>query len=149
MKKYIILTCIIIIVLVISIVSLRNYMQYNKILSDENKQVDVLKDIIGDFKNAFSLENMNIYLDESSLKNLIDNVKYTDNNIEKLRTCEVINDNNSLEYIMYFKYAPKENILTITLKEKQSERMYLQRYKLDVKDNKITFERLGTSEIKI
>lgn len=151
MKKYMILICLIIIFVVTNIIGIKIYSQYHKekILKDENRQVEVLKNIIEDFKTAFNFENDNIYLDETCFKNLINDIEYSLENIKILKQGEQINNEYEFLYTMYFKYNLKEDILTITLKDNKAKRIYLQRYKLDVKDKEIIFERFGMSEVEV
>ncbi len=149
MKKYIV--WIIIAIIVIVAVAFGIYFLYmknnEKILEDENNQVNALKAVYEDFLGNFNLEEDNIILDESCLKNIVSGVEFNNENKEKLEEVEKINDEYNFEYDLSSTYNAKTYILTLKLEEKDDGlTATTQSYKLAVKDGTIVYERYGLGE---
>lgn len=148
MKKYIIGAIVVIVIIVTVICDIFLINSHNKtILEDENNQVNTLKKVYEDFLSNFNLEEDNIILDATCLKNIINGVEFSDENKEKLKEVEKINDEYDFEYTLSLTYNEKNSTLTLKLEEKERALMTsTQSYKLYVKDDAIVYERDGFGE---
>ena len=100
--------------------------------------------------NEYNIDNINVVLDESALKNLLTNEEYKEENILKLKRIEKnIEDSDSI-YTISMQYSKKTYMLTIDItKSKGSYMKTTQKYKLEVKDGKITYQRNGQGIIVV
>jgi len=100
MKKYIFIIILLVVVIIAAIFTF-SHVQNNldKVLKDENIQVDTLIDI---YKDAIERNKIdNLILGESALKNIITNKNFKDENILKIKSIEK-NDADSKEiYTLY------------------------------------------------
>lgn len=123
------------------------HIQILNVLKNENNQVDILKDMYENFLNGINVYGSeSIYLDHTCLTNIIDNTKFNDNNIKKLKELEKNNVEHKLIYILYSEYNKENSILKLTLKETHGIQEYNIKYKLYVKENKIKYEVDGYME---
>lgn len=149
MKKYIIwiIISIIVIVAIAFGIYFFNMKNIEKILEDENNQVNALKGVYEDFLGRLNLEEDNIILDESCLRNIISGVEFSDENKEKLKEVEKINEEYEFAYDLSLKYNVQTSILTLKLEEKNHGLMTsTQSYKLSVKNGAIVYETDGVGE---
>ena len=103
------------------------YNHNNNILKQEEKQVEVLKEIYEEF--VLDLTNSTVLLDESALQNIITKESFNDENIKRLKEVEVICENPESIYKLDVKYSVKNNILILTLSEDNGN-FITQKYKL-------------------
>lgn len=149
MKKYIIwiIISIIVIVAIAFGIYFFNMKNIEKILEDENNQVNALKGVYENFLGRLNLEEDNIILDESCLRNIISGVEFSDENKEKLKEVEKINEEYEFAYDLSLKYNVQTSILTLKLEEKNHGLMTsTQSYKLSVKNGAIVYETDGVGE---
>ena len=150
MKKYIfgIIIAIIAIVLIIIGVYFYNIHNNQKILENENNQVEVLRQIYGEYINSFELEESNIILNEDCFKNIITDVEFSDENKEKLKQLERTSDTYDFRYEISSTYSDKTSNLIVEIKEMDEVLMNgRQKYRLYVEDGKIKFESNGLGQI--
>lgn len=150
MKKYIlgIIIVIIIIALLIGGIYLYNVQNNKKILENENNQVEVLRQIYGEYINSFELEESNIILNEDCFKNIITDVEFSDENKEKLKQLERTSDTYDFRYEISSTYSDKTSNLIVEIKEMDEGLMNgSQKYRLYVEDGKIKFESNGLGQI--
>ena len=150
MKKYIfgIIISIIAIVLIIIGVYFYNIHNNQKILENENNQVEVLRQIYGEYINSFELEESNIILNEDCFKNIITDVEFSDENKEKLKQLERTSDTYDFRYEISSTYSDKTSNLIVEIKEMDEGLMNgSQKYRLYVEDGKIKFESNGLGQI--
>lgn len=150
MKKYIfgIIISIIAIVLIIIGVYFYNIHNNQKILENENNQVEVLRQIYGEYINSFELEESNIILNEDCFKNIITDVEFSDENKEKLKQLERTSDTYDFRYEISSTYSDKTSNLIVEIKEMDEGLMNGRRkYRLYVEDGKIKFESNGLGQI--
>ncbi len=146
-----ILVCLAMIISLILIAMLLfNKNNINRLLKDEDIQVDMLFEIYNNMLNEYNIDNINVVLDESALKNLLTNEEYKEENILKLKRIEKnIEDSDSI-YTISMQYSKKTYMLTIDItKSKGSYMKTTQKYKLEVKDGKITYQRNGQGIIVV
>lgn len=119
MKKYIfgIIISIIAIVLIIIGVYFYNIHNNQKILENENNQVEVLRQIYGEYINSFELEESNIILNEDCFKNIITDVEFSDENKEKLKQLERTSETYEFRYEISSTYSKKTSNLILEIKE--------------------------------
>lgn len=150
MKKYIfgIIIAIIAIVLIIIGVYFYNIHNNQKILENENNQVEVLRQIYGEYINSFELEESNIILNEDCFKNIITDVEFSDENKEKLKQLERTSETYEFRYEISSTYSKKTSNLIVEIKEMDEGLMNgSQKYRLYVEDGKIKFESNGLGQI--
>lgn len=150
MKKYIfgIIIAIIAIVLIIIGVYFYNIHNNQKILENENNQVEVLRQIYGEYINSFELEESNIILNEDCFKNIITDVEFSDENKEKLKQLERTSETYEFRYEISSTYSKKTSNLILEIKEMDEGLMTgTQKYRLYVKDGKIQFEKEDIGQI--
>lgn len=147
-KSVLIILFVYVFLIVIVVCFVKNYnIKRIEILNDEENQVSTLKDIYTDFFQEFKIyDDGNILLDETCLTNIISGVKFSDDNIEKLKELEKESAENIFVYTLYLEYDKDTGILTLTLKEKSGIQEQRIRYKLYVKENSIKYEVYGLVE---
>lgn len=149
MKKYIfgIIIAIIAIVLIIIGVYFYNIHNNQKILENENNQVEVLKGVYEDLINSFGFENSYVILNENCFKNIITDVEFSDENKQKLKQVEIINDTYDFKYEIFAKYNKENSSLSLEIKEIDNNLMTgTQKYKLYVENGAIQFKRDGVGK---
>ena len=149
MKKYIfgIIISIIAIVLIIIGVYFYNIHNNQKILENENNQVEVLKGVYEDLINSFGFENSYVILNENCFKNIITDVEFSDENKQKLKQVEIINDTYDFKYEIFAKYNKENSSLSLEIKEIDNNLMTgTQKYKLYVENGAIQFKRDGVGK---
>ncbi len=142
MKKYIFIIILLVVVIIAAIFTF-SHVQNNldKVLKDENIQVDTLIDI---YKDAIERNKIdNLILGESALKNIITNKNFKDENILKIKSIEK-NDADSKEiYTLYVSYSQSKQIVTVTTIDDDSRRKNTNEYKLYIKNGKLEVENKG------
>ena len=140
MKKYIIIALCIVIILIGCIVAVNIYnVEKIKILSDDNKQVEALKYIYEDFVNGFNLNNKNLYLDDSCLKNFITGNEFDESNKSILKSIEIENEEFEFLYKITIKQNNETSTLTLLLEREDGGETSRQNYKIYVKNNSIKY----------
>lgn len=143
MKKYILIIITLLVVVIIAAIFTFSHVQNNldKVLKDENIQVDTLIDI---YKDAIERNKIdNLILGESALKNIITNENFKDENILKIKSIEK-NDADSKEiYTLYISYSQSKQIVTVTTIDDDSRRKNTNEYKLYIKNGKLEVENKG------
>lgn len=143
MKKYIFIIITLLVVVIIAAIFTFSHVQNNldKVLKDENIQVDTLIDI---YKDAIERNKIdNLILGESALKNIITNENFKDENILKIKSIEK-NDADSKEiYTLYVSYSQSKQIVTVTTIDDDSRRKNTNEYKLYIKNGKLEVENKG------
>lgn len=143
MKKYIFIIITLLVVVIIAAIFTFSHVQNNleKVLKDENIQVDTLIDI---YKDAIERNKIdNLILGESALKNIITNENFKDENILKIKSIEK-NDADSKEiYTLYVSYSQSKQIVTVTTIDDDARRKNTNEYKLYIKNGKLEVENKG------
>lgn len=145
MKKNIIILIGIIIVVVfvlLFILQVRSN-NFDKIIKNENAQVDVLLELFEETLSVVNPENVNLILDESALNNFVTHESFTEENVSKLKQIEKSIENTQIIYKLGVDYAEDTNILTINISDNEGKYSHIQNYKLNVKDGKIIYETEG------
>ena len=140
MKKLKILIPIILVIFILIIVLTYigldiNKNRINNIIANETNQVQALKVIYKDFLKDC---DGNIILDDSTLKNIITNEKFSEENQNTLKLLEINSGNTLFTYTLYAEYNPTTRVLKLTL-EGADTSLYSKSYKLNVKNSHITY----------
>lgn len=145
MKKPIIIIAILLIV-IIAVISLRLYfIKQNKerILSQDIKQFELLERILNE---KFGDNNeYNIILDNSFYYNFVTNNEYSNEVKEKINTLEKINMDAEQTYFLSLEYNNESSYLTLTSEIKEYNEKHVERYNLDVAEDKIVYNKDKTS----
>ena len=145
MKKTIIIIAILLIV-IIAVISLRLYfVKQNKerILSQDIKQFELLERILNE---KFGDNNeYNIILDNSFYYNFVTNNEYSNEVKEKINTLEKINMDAEQTYFLSLEYNNESSYLTLTNEIKEYNEKHVERYNLDVAEDKIVYNKDKTS----
>lgn len=144
MKKtiHILIPTIIVGIITVTLILLNTQNKLDKILEDENVQVNTLikiyKDVIE--KNVLEIDKeANIILDESTLKNIVTGENFTDENIIKIKSVERNDKNSEITYTLY-KSSYSKNFTIITVVSSDGEDRRTVKYKFYVKDGNVEFE---------
>ena len=116
---------------------------FDKIIKNENAQVDVLLELFEETLSVVNPENVNLTLDESALNNFVTHESFTEENVSKLKQIEKSIENTQIIYKLGVDYAEDTNILTINISDNEGKYSHIQNYKLNVKDGKIIYETEG------
>ena len=116
---------------------------FDKIIKNENAQVDVLLELFEETLSVVNPENVNLILDESALNNFVTHESFTEENVSKLKEIEKSIENTQIIYKLGVDYAEDTNILTINISDNEGKYSHIQNYKLNVKDGKIIYETEG------
>lgn len=148
MKKPIIIIAILLIV-IIAVISLRLYfVKQNKerILSQDIKQLELLERILSE---KFEDNNeYNIILDNSFYYNFVTNNEYSNEVKEKINTLEKINMDAEQTYFLSLEYNNESSYLTLTSEIKEYNEKHVERYNLDVAEDKIVYNKDKNSYIE-
>lgn len=148
MKKPIIIIAILLIV-IIAVISLRLYfVKQNKerILSQDIKQFELLERILNE---KFGDNNeYNIILDNSFYYNFVTNNEYSNEVKEKINTLEKINMDAEQTYFLSLEYNNESSYLTLTSEIKEYNEKHVERYNLDVAEDKIVYNKDKNSYIE-
>lgn len=143
-KNMIILIGIIIVVVFVLLFILQvRSNNFDKIIKNENAQVDVLLELFEETLSVVNPENVNLILDESALNNFVTHESFTEENVSKLKQIEKSIENTQIIYKLGVDYAEDTNILTINISDNEGKYSHIQNYKLNVKDGKIIYETEG------
>ena len=130
MKKKIIFT--IIVILMISIVAyLLIFNSNKKVLLDNKNQVELLSEMYKDFVLDININEYNISLDDSAIKNLITKEYFDESSIDILKQVETSYSDSKSNYILSLKYDYNKKIIELTLKN-DSGNMIRQKYILKI-----------------
>ena len=139
MKKKIIFT--IIVILMIAIVAyLLIFNSNKKVLLDNKNQVELLSEMYKDFVLDININEYNISLDDSAIKNLITKEYFDESSIDILKQVETSYSDSKSNYILSLKYDYNKKIIELTLKN-DSGNMIRQKYILKIKNGKINYEK--------
>ena len=136
-----IVLCVVVLLAVIAVFFV-NKNSVNKCIKDEKVQVETLKEIYKDMFSNFNTQDVNIVLDETALKNILTDERFSEENVTKLREVEKNVEGLQSTYTLYTKYSKDTGVITIEVVGsgvKNSKR--IQQYKLNVKNSKLNFER--------
>lgn len=113
----------------------------DKLIEDENVQVDTLiniyKDVVERNKEA------NIILGESALKNIITKENFTDENTLKIKSVEKNSAEFNVTCSLYKSYSKSKHVVTVTVIGDDGKTRNTEEYKLYVKDGKVEVEHKG------
>ncbi len=109
----------------------------NKVLTDEDKQVEVLCQIYDYFLKEY--DDSNIALDESAFRNFKTNEKFNNENIEKLKQYEKTIPDSQKSYTLFVSGNPYVNIINLMLKDSNNGQSYQQQFTIKPGIFKITF----------
>ena len=138
----------VIVLLIVVAIFFVNKNSVNNLIKDENLQVDTLSGIYTDMFNTINTENISVVLDESALKNVLTDKSFTEENTLKLRKIERSVENSQSTYTLYVKYSKDTNTISIKIIETGIGKTKInQKYKLNVRNGKINFERDGSGTI--
>lgn len=139
MKKKIIFT--IIVILMIAIIAYLLIFNLNKkVLLDNKNQVELLSEMYKDFVLDININEYNISLDDSAIKNLITKEYFDESSIDILKQVETSYSDSKSNYILSLKYDYNKKIIELTLKN-DSGNMIRQKYILKIKNGKINYEK--------
>ena len=139
MKKKIIFT--IIVILMIAIIAYLLIFNLNKkVLLDNENQVELLSEMYKDFVLDININEYNISLDDSAIKNLITKEYFDESSIDILKQVETSYSDSKSDYILSLKYDYNKKIIELTLKN-DSGNMIRQKYILKIKYGKINYEK--------
>lgn len=111
----------------------------NRVLADEDKQVEVLCQMFEYFLKNY--DDYNIVIDESTLKNFTTNEKFSDENIAKLKKYEKNTSDESGNYTLSISVDPYISHIVLSLKYNSSNvRRYQQHFYITPGLTKITFK---------
>lgn len=110
----------------------------NRVLADEDKQVEVLCQMFEYFLKNY--DDYNIVIDESTLKNFKTNEKFNDKNIAKLKEYEKNMPEANESYILSITTSPYVNVVNLMLKSNNSSKAYQQHFYITPGLTKITFK---------
>ena len=136
-----IVLCVVVLLAVIAVFFV-NKNSVNNCIKDEKVQVETLKEIYKDMFSNFNTQDVNIVLDETALKNILTDERFSEENVTKLREVEKNVEGLQSTYTLYTKYSKDTEVIAIEVNGsgvKNSKR--IQQYKLNVKNSKLNFER--------
>ncbi len=140
----------VVIVLAILVIFSCSKNSIDKLIEDEDVQVNTLINVYRDVLDIVNSDDINIVLDESSLKNIITNEKFKEENILKLKNVEKSIENSQRIYTLSVQYSKSTHVLTVNITESGIGNMKkTQKYKLDVKNGKINYQRDGQGIIVV
>ena len=82
-----IVLCVVVLLAVIAVFFV-NKNSVNNCIKDEKVQVETLKEIYKDMFSNFNTQDVNIVLDETALKNILTDERFSEENVTKLREVE-------------------------------------------------------------
>ena len=136
-----IVLCVVVLLAVIAVFFV-NKNSVNNCIKDEKVQVETLKEIYKDMFSNFNTQDVNIVLDETALKNILTDERFSEENVTKLQEVEKNVEGAQSTYTLYTKYSKDTEVIAIEVNGsgvKNSKR--IQQYKLNVKNSKLNFER--------
>lgn len=136
-----IILCVVVLLAVIAVFFV-NKNSINNCIKDEKVQVETLKEIYKDMFSNFNTQDVNIVLDETALKNILTDERFSEENVTKLQEVEKNVEGAQSTYTLYTKYSKDTEVIAIEVNGsgvKNSKR--IQQYKLNVKNSKLNFER--------
>lgn len=136
-----IVLCVVVLLAVIAVFFV-NKNSINNCIKDEKVQVETLKEIYKDMFSNLNTQDVNIVLDETALKNILTDERFSEENVTKLQEVEKNVEGAQSTYTLYTKYSKDTGVITIEVVGsgvKNSKR--IQQYKLNVKNSKLNFER--------
>lgn len=111
-----------------------------KVLLDNKNQVELLSEMYKDFVLDININEYNISLDDSAIKNLITKEYFDESSIDILKQVETSYSDSKSDYILSLKYDYNKKIIELTLKN-DSGNMIRQKYILKIKNCKINYEK--------
>lgn len=111
-----------------------------KVLLDNKNQVELLSEMYKDFVLDININEYNISLDDSAIKNLITKEYFDESSIDILKQVETSYSDSKSNYILSLKYDYNKKIIELTLKN-DSGNMIRQKYILKIKNGKINYEK--------
>lgn len=111
-----------------------------KVLLDNKNQVELLSEMYKDFVLDININEYNISLDDSAIKNLITKEYFDESSIDILKQVETSYSDSKADYILSLKYDYNKKIIELTLKN-DSGNMIRQKYILKIKNGKINYEK--------
>lgn len=136
-----IVLCVVVLLAVIAVFFV-NKNSVNNCIKDEKVQVETLKEIYKDMFSNLNTQDVNIVLDETALKNILTDERFSKENVTKLQEVEKNVEGAQSTYTLYTKYSKDTEVIAIEVNGsgvKNSKR--IQQYKLNVKNSKLNFER--------
>ena len=138
-----IILCVVVILAVIAVFFV-NKNSVNNCIKDENVQVETLKEIYKDMFSNLNTQDVNIVLDETALKNILTDERFSEENVTKLQEVEKNVEGTQSTYTLYTKYSKDAQVITIEVDGSGVDNSkMMQEYKLNVKNGKVIFERSG------
>lgn len=135
-KLYILIPIIIVGIIAVTLVVLNFQNKLDKLIDDENVQVDTLINIYKDIIEKNSEKN--IILDESALKNMVTRENFKEENILKLKNVENKSESSEDTYLLQMSYS--KHFVTVTIISNDGKERSTGKYKLYIKDKKVEFE---------
>ena len=111
-----------------------------KVLLDNKNQFELLSAMYKDFVLDININEYNISLDDSAIKNLITKEYFDESSIDVLKQVETSYSDSKSNYILSLKYDYNKKIIELTLKN-DSGNMIRQKYILKIKNGKINYEK--------
>ena len=138
-----IILCVVVILAVIAVFFV-NKNSINNCIKDEKIQVETLKEIYKDMFSNLNTQDVNIVLDETALKNILTDERFSEENVTKLQEVEKNVEGTQSTYTLYTKYSKDAQVITIEVDGSGVDNSkMMQEYKLNVKNGKVIFERSG------
>ena len=138
-----IILCVVVLLAVIAVFFV-NKNSVNNYIKDEKVQVETLKEIYKDMFSNLNTQDVNIVLDETALKNILTDERFSEENVTKLQEVEKNVEGAQSTYTLYIKYSKDTEVITIEVVGSGVDNSKTtQEYKLNVKNGKVVFERSG------
>ena len=138
-----IVLCVVVLLAVIAVFFV-NKNSVNNCIKDEKVQVETLKEIYKDMFSNFNTQDVNIVLDETALKNILTDERFSEENVTKLQEVEKNVEGLQSTYTLYTKYSKDTEVITIEVVGSGVDNSKTtQEYKLNVKNGNVVFERSG------
>lgn len=152
MKKVIIICVVsfIIIAIIVTAVFIVVHNRTNKILCDNQNQVDALSKMYEEFINdSINTDESNVELSNSTLRNFVTKKAFEDEQIEKLKEVERNFENAQNDYVLTLKYNSRDKIIILNISSKSNAHIVEQEYLLKVQNGKIEYEEYGNGTVVI
>ena len=138
-----IVLCVVVLLAVIAVFFI-NKNSVNNCIKDEKVQVETLKEIYKDMFSNLNTQDVNIVLDETALKNILTDERFSEENVTKLQEVEKNVEGAQSTYTLYTKYSKDTEVITIEVVGSGVDNSKTtQEYKLNVKNGNVVFERSG------
>lgn len=146
MKKNIIITIIIVIVLCLTIVIAKNVIDY-KIFRNDEKQVKMLMELFSNYTKEIDFTDCELKIDDTCLKNIFTKQYFSDENKSIIKSIEIANEDSIGIYNLFLYSSDDGKTIKLVLEKKGIEGFGSyrkeQNFKVKIKNGNIIFEPYG------